>query len=251
MNKKTKIISVVVVMVLLLASSLYFLFLTKNKENKNEENGVAEAEAVKVNEENFCLKFNEKGVEYVDQEIEALVSRYASANGSVISKNEICASLLAGRDLASDLGDEEFYSKVFTGEPEIEEGIINKLEVYIGRTRAEEVTEELFREANDKNEELLLKTQIIMTSPYALLCIRDKGFLTEPKSGDPICLNKVNADDVWPKIEEEYGAQWGGCDFAIDKSNNTFQYCAKDIKNDILYKCTESGCEEVVDTEDF
>lgn len=72
-------------------------------------------------------------------------------------------------------------------------------------------------------------------------CMTEEKFINESVANTSIC------DDVpevknWPDVTE-YSAQWGGCEFMIDKEQQTFSYCAQANAGAVI-TCTQDGCSE-------
>lgn len=72
-------------------------------------------------------------------------------------------------------------------------------------------------------------------------CIVAKQFINESAANTNIC-DGVDPVAKWPDVVS-FDAQWGGCEFGIDKEAQTFVYCAQ-MTNGTAMTCTQDGCKE-------
>lgn len=97
--------------------------------------------------------------------------------------------------------------------------------------------EESLASARLKAHVASFKSTALSTLSAVILCMDNNSFINPPKEDEIICQGD---EEMWPNFSTTEGASWGGCDFEIDKANETFKYCA--TFGEIKATCTETGC---------
>ncbi|EKE20459.1 MAG: hypothetical protein ACD_7C00573G0003 [uncultured bacterium] len=98
--------------------------------------------------------------------------------------------------------------------------------------------EESLESARTKAQVAFFKSTAFSTLPAVIICMDNNSFVNSPKKEESICQG--DDSNKWPNFSNLEGAQWGGCDFEIDKKKRTFKYCA--TFGEIKIVCTQDGC---------
>lgn len=261
--KKIIIVPFVLIVSILIFASL-FLFYNKNgffgKKISSEELNKSSSHEKETSPESFCSILTSRKI-YTEEQLNEVTEREIKINeeefNSSVSKNEICANILAVEDANANKPIEGIrngmnlfevqavYLSQYLGEKRANEIIGAQYNLVL---KAKEAAELKQKEAIEEDLKLQQKKNDVMgvlssTVEKAIVCNDDNNkSIRALISKEPICQGG-NSDDKWPAIET-YGAQWGGCDFMRRDSINNyndFQYCAK-LSSGKIIKCTRKGC---------
>lgn len=72
-------------------------------------------------------------------------------------------------------------------------------------------------------------------------CMTAEKFINESAANISVC-DDISEVKQWPDVIP-YDAQWGGCEFVINKAQQAFSYCAQAHAGSVI-TCTQDGCEE-------
>lgn len=97
------------------------------------------------------------------------------------------------------------------------------------------------KEMEALNQSAKLSAELSTMNMAVKECIVADQFINESAVDTNVC-DGVDEVKKWTDVTR-YGAQWGGCEFMIDKEKQTFSYCAQAQAGAVI-TCTQDGCSE-------